>query len=399
MPILVESALKPILASLALEVIPSKYETKSPEAVLAKFVDEHGPTAKVTKRAQLEAEVARCRTIEAACGEGPDMAELLAISGKKRGVAEAALAKMVKDTPSQLSECKDLEETLASFELAAQARLDRELRGAEKTAERLKERKQHLAAVEMEVTVLKRELAKLEAENAARYKERATLAAQSDEQVRDLVKLKLAALRTAAALPATLPSVAGPSTVAAIPPVALALGGNVSQAPMEDHMRLLDQQRARIAELEVLVQRGASLSVAEFEKRFDDVTPEQLPSLAMPSPEDAVAYGALLTTLQSWCWAGTTHAFQWLALKAVTGTVDKATEIFRLATGDQWDRFYPAPPGELDVVPKQLAQFALHALTGLHIVYTDAQEKAKCKALSMEGLEAVRDSGKRLRTA
>jgi len=164
-------------------------------------------------------------------------------------------------------------------------------------------------------------------------------------------------------------------------------------------MRLLDQQRARIAELEVLVQRGASLSIAEFEKRFDDVTPEQLPSPAMPSPEDAVAYGALLTTLQSWCWAGTTHAFQWLALKAVTGTVDKAMEIFRQATGDQWDRFYPAPPGELDVVPKQLAQFALHSLTGLQIVYTDAQEKAKCKALGMEGLEAVRDSGKRLRTA
>jgi len=172
MPILAESALKPILASLALEVIPSKYEPKTPEAVLAKFVDEHGPTAKVTKRAQLEAEVARCRTIEAACGDGPDMAELLAISIKKRGAAEAALAKMAKDTPSQLSECKDLEETLASFELAAQARLDRELRGAEKTAERLKERKQHLVAVEAEVTILKRELAKLEAENAARYKER-----------------------------------------------------------------------------------------------------------------------------------------------------------------------------------------------------------------------------------
>jgi len=399
MPILAESALKPIVASLALEANPSRYEPKTPEVVLAKFFDEHGPTAKVSKKVQLETEVARCRTIESACGDGPDMAELLTITIKKRTVAEGALAKMAKDTPSQLSECKDLEETLASFELAAQARLDRELRGAEKTAERLKERKRHLVAMEAEFTILKQELAKLEEENAARYKERAALAAQSDEQVRDLVKLKLAALRTAVALPATLPGAAGPSTVAAIPSAALALEGRVPPAPMDDHMRLLDQQRARIAELEVLVQRGATMSIAEFEKRFEDVTPEQLPTLTLPSPEDAVAYGALLTTLQSWCWAGTTQAFQWLALRTVTGTVEKAMEIFKKATGDQWDKFYPAPPGELDVVPKQLAQFALHSLTGLQIVYADAQEKAKCKALGMEGLEAVRDSGKRLRTA
>jgi len=397
MPILAESALKALVTSLAQEVIPSKFEPKTPETMLAKFSDEHGPSAKVSRKVQLEAEISRCHTIEATCGDGPDMAGILSATLKQRTAAEGALAKMAKDTPSQLSECKDLEETLASFELAAQARLDREARGAEKTAERLQDRKRHLEAMEAEFVILKRELAILEKGNAGRYMERAALAARSDEQVRDLVRRKLATLRTAAALPTVLPAAAGPSTVAAIPSGALALVGGVPPMSVDEHTRLLDQQRARIVELEALVQRSATMSIAEFEKRFDDITPEQLPTLTLPPPEDAVAYGALLSTLQNWSWAGGAHAFQWRALQAVAGTVEKAMEIVKQATGDQWVKFYPTPPDELDVVPKQLALFALHTLTSLRIVYADSQVK-EVKELGMEGLEAVRDSGKRLRT-
>ena len=372
---------------------------KQPDLVLAKFVDEHGPAAKISKRVQLEAEVGRCRTIEAACGGGPEMAELLELTVKKRATAEAALANMAKDTPSQMSERKALEETLASFELAAQARLDREQRGAAKAAERRTSRKRHLEALEAEFVILKQEVAKLEGENDARYKERAALATQSDEQVRALVKQKLAALQAVAALPTALPGGAGPSTVAAIPTLALAVVGEAAPPPGEvDHMQILSEQRARIAELELQVQRASTVSITEYEKRFDDVTPDLLPALDLPGPADAVAYGALLTTLQNWSWAGATSAFQWQALKTTAGSVEKAMEIVRTATGSQWSRFYPDMPGELDVVPRQLAQFALHSLTKLQIVFADAQEQQKSVALGMEGVQALRDSCKRLRT-
>ena len=72
----------------------------------------------------------------------------------KQEAAESELSKLVKDAPSVDLEQKAVAEAKTSFELARQARKDRELRGNTKAAERMASRLEHLQGLKDQITKL-----------------------------------------------------------------------------------------------------------------------------------------------------------------------------------------------------------------------------------------------------
>lgn len=187
-----------IVSSLAQEVAPVEAEPKSASTTLTKFVGERGPTSKTAKKLELEAAIKKLNAAMLPLMDGDtDFSEVIDSMKAKIEGHEKERAKLAKDAPSVHHERMAIAEARSSYEVAMQARLDRETRGVEKSTERQAERTKHFAILRKEVDDLEAESNKLYTDNADKHRQRAQVAASHDQEVLALFDKKVSELDAA----------------------------------------------------------------------------------------------------------------------------------------------------------------------------------------------------------
>ena len=169
-PLLHPAAIKAIIESLAQETMPAVPDDRSTEAIMAKYIGDRGPTAKVARRAELEASIGRHQSALASLGESDTEARKCLQARVDTDTAE--LEKLNKAAPSQCHERLAVAEAKSSFERATQARKDREQNGAAKAAERQAFRAQQIADLESQLALLKAGLREVEAQHVKGHEDR-----------------------------------------------------------------------------------------------------------------------------------------------------------------------------------------------------------------------------------
>jgi len=402
MPLLPAQLLLDLVQSLEAEHIPSDTELKPPEEVLNRCIGEKGPTAKATQRAKIESEIAQLKSsIVWLSDEGlADTVKSLEEQVKSR---ENALAKLVRDAPSQNVEAKAIAEVKSAYELRAQARRDNEAKGQAKFVERRTFRHQRVADIISQLNAADKFMTALEEDNSRKHAARAAAAADLDVKVLALFDQKLAKL---AAPPAPVPPVppvqpqapltSAPSqaqasqggTVAAIQGPSLALAVPPAADPSKD---------AQIATLMASLKRfeQAAAPITEFDRHVE-VDPTTIPKAKVPNEQAGRAYYAIHRVLELWLASGASDFFTWadLARFAVKdgGPVEVAKEIM----GQAWSTWYPADPASDAVVPRHLALQIHYCLSGIKMV-CDQEEQDNAGRLALEGYQEIKTAAKRRR--
>jgi len=390
--LLVPEAIKVITDSLYQEIAPTVAEGKSPESILSKLIGERGPTAKIARRAELQADIVRYRDALVIFSPAGDSASEITDGIKlKLKAAEEALAKATKDAPSQDHELKAVQEARSSFEVAMQERLDRQQKGAAKALERKQARHLHIQKQRDQLKILEDGLSEMEKSNDEKHAAKQSMAMEADKKVLELFDIKIAALSSPQ--PQVPALTAGPQTAAGVNPLAVA-----TPVPHEpETLAQIREYRLKIDELTAKLMSGASKVQAEFERAIN-LTEDELPIFKTPTKPQMPIYGALFKTMQQWSLRGANEPFDWETLDQLTGPDTKAWEVTVFVLGDLLKRWYPngAPMAD-DVVPKQLALTLIQCLTKLITEFEQAETKDAITALTMDGYEMVRLGVKRLR--
>jgi len=402
--LLLPAAAEPICLSLAQEVAPSAPEANNPEAIMAKYIGEKGPTAKSQKKGELEATIIKWKATIATLQDGGEpVAAVLADVRAKLEADEAALAKLAKDAPSQEHERMAVAGAKTAYETYVQARRDREARGAAKSKERQALRMQHIADLKQQIVLLEKGVVQIATENSTKHMKSAEAAAAVDAQVLALFDQKLASLTDSAAMTDAPVINAGSSnyTLSHVRALEAAAKVEVPAATLQE-LETLKQTNARLMEL---VQSSCNKIKEIFEKSYDDIQPEHLPVPSVTEPNTLIACAGLYNTLQSWAFSGAPTPFEWRALGQAAGGDSDIFTLGKYLLGDVWDRWYVDNPPNLDtVVPRQVGLLIYHCLSLVKKDFEkedsrDEESRAKVSKFAREGLEAVRASAKRLRLA
>jgi len=395
---LLTNALEPITSSLAQELVPSPPEPKQPDVIVSKYIGEKGPTAKSARRAELEATIKTLRTTATTLqGGGESVASLLANVQSQLDADEAALAKLSKDAPSQSHERMAVSGAKTAYETHAQARRDREVRGAAKAVERQELRLSHIASLKHQLLLVEANLLTVTAENAAKYEKCAAAAAKVDEQVLALFDQKLASIADVNMQPASPnapPSTGAPDAVA----FAIQAAAQV-EVPVTTLQELEELKKAN-ARLMALVETSC-INIKEcFEKRFEDIGPGHISKPTITDPDKLVACEGIFNALQNWVTMGARDPFEWSALAKASGAGEEIIQLCRQFLGDTWNRWYATDQPNLDsVVPSQVGLLFHYGLGLLQQEYGKEEARERVAKMGREGLEAVRASSKRLRVA
>ena len=381
-PLLLPHAAKLIVDNLALDSVPAgSQEQKSPEAVVSKLLGDRGPSAKVAKKADLEGQITRLKTILVTMGTDDSVSEATKLVQAQLDAASASLLKLSKATPSQEHERMAVAEARSTYELSVQARRDRELRGAAKAEERRLLRQKLLQDLKDQVRGLEDGLLVAEADNNMKHVDRAAAASDFDSQVLALFDRKMLELRTTAP---------GQAHTAQDSPVVVA-----AATPLGE----LQAAREQISLLQERLRTAADKVQAAFD-RSHDIDPALLPKVPLPPKDQLVSYGALFRTIQSWTMSGATCPFDWGSLAAAMGNGGPLpAAIGKNLLGPLWNSWYLTDPAGDEVVPRQVALLMFHGLNGIKIEYENVEQEAVVSRMAVDAYGAVRASGKRLRTS
>jgi len=298
MPELAGDFLKVLRDSLSLDSVPVPGETKTPEAVVARYIGERGPAAKVARKAELEAQVQRFNgAIVALEGSGDEYADTIADIRAKLVATEAQLAKAAKDVPTAEHELKALQEAKSTYEVAAQARRDAQAKGCAKATERLTERHALLAKLKAQAAALEVGVSAIEADNAAKHAAKKATADDLDRRVVELFDSKIRELKAVTPEPPAadgaaggpgyaLPPGPGPSGGAGALAILPAAQTPAPQDAVPTTLQELAEAKEHIRILQEQVMAAASSLLQDFEKTFDDVLPEMLPQQQPPRKEE-----------------------------------------------------------------------------------------------------------------
>jgi len=211
-----------------------------------------------------------------------------------------------------------------------------------------------------------------------------------DAKVIDLFNKKITSLTAASGNQGAHPG--EPSTVAAITnQLAIAAATPLSVSAVEDLHRQIQQLNAQLAQFTGNVQH-------HYDKTFEDIAIEQLPAVEIPVGAKMVGYGTLYTTLQEWQAAGE-QPFDWTVLTPVLGKEAEPIPTAKVLLGDLWKKWYPdSDPTAQSVIPKQVLKLMYFGLLKIKMEFDEETTKNQRK-LALEGMEAVRESAKRLRAA
>ena len=393
-PLLTEDVMKSITDSLHCEIIPLDLEDRNPEVTLNKFIGEKGPTAKAARRAELEAVSAKFKAAIASLqGGGDAMTGAIADLQAKLDANEAALSKVIKDQPTQGHERKAVVEAKSKFEVAMQARKDREDQGLAKAQERRKERHQHIAKLKAQLDLVDADLIRMENENEAKYKSRAVKAQEQDTEVIKLFDKKLESLQAQTAT--DMDTSAGPTAGT------LALQPNSSQPVQVAAPELAEYaaMKKRVEELEAKIKVAAEKETKEFEIRFEDIQATALPAMEIPDKKELPAYMSLLQVLNNWHVSGAAMPFNWGTLSKVTADGPKPADMCRKLLGGTWEKWYgQAGPLDSAVVPRQVALLAHYSLNANKDKFEDKEAQKEVDKRAEQGMESIRGSAKRIRT-
>ena len=391
LPLLDDAMLKVVTDSLALELIPSQVEAKSPEAILIKTLGDRGPAANVAKVSELQTSIGAYKSmIITAQAGGDSMSEMEVVLKEKLEATEVALTKAQKDAPSQLSELKAVQESRSSYELTAQTRKDLQQKGITKAGERKVVRHAYIRQLKEQLDLLDVGITKLEDENNAAHAARAATLNEVDNKVLALFDAKIAALQQ--------PAPQGPIPAGPGPADQLALPSTAPPAPMPSTLAELEAARKQIEELQTKMQLAANIVVQQFEQRFEEIQVDMLPPTRVPEEKHLASMGSTYEVLNSWHIAGAGNPFDWDTLDTLVGPGLEAPSVARELLGDTlWKKWYPdALPGGAAVVLQQLALIIHQCLANIKQSFETAKEKIA--PLAVKGNAIVRDSSKRLRT-
>jgi len=404
-PLLLPSAAKAIVESLAQEGVPMTLEPRSPESIMAKTIGDRGPSAKVAKVSELQSTIAKLKImLETSSGSGEAMDDIEVALKAKLETAESALTKAQKDAPSQLSELKAVLEAKSSYEVSMQTRKDTQHRGMTKAAEREAQCRKHIQALKDQVVALENGLTKILNVNNAAHAARADAQTAVDTKVLALFDVKIAALQASGAAQSQGPAGAQPQ----VPPPggAQSSGGALALAlpPIQQNaapgtLAELEEYKKKFAALQAGMQTATYVFEQQFSRSFDDILPEMLPPTEIPESDMLTAYGSIYRNLQSWAVAGTNQPFDWEALDLMAGPSHDAVDVARKLLGGVWDKWYKdEQPHPSAVVPRQFALHLMHCLNNVKQVFEGQEEKKAIDLLAAKGQEAIRASAKRLRT-
>jgi len=392
-PLLIPHVAKPLLESLGAEMVPSTPEAKSPEAILAKAIGDRGPAAKVARVAELQAAISKINAVlEVSKGSGDLLTDVEESLVAKRDAMEVALAKAQKDAPSQLSELKAVMEARSSYEVTVQTRRDLQKKGADKAKDRNTWRHAHIQELRDQLNVLEAGLTTAEKDNDAAHFARAAAYVELDEKVLALFDARIAALQAPAAQRPEEGQAAAssPNTQLAIQPAS----GTPSPNLME-----YEAMRRDLAEKAAKVEEWTNSINAQYNKRFEELTPACLPKTVVPADKSMLAaYGSLHREINQWTVAGAAQGFEWDALDTVAGPDHEASAIAKELVGSAWTKWYPdADPDRGAVVPKQLVLLLGYCLNQVAQLFEEEATKMAIDALASNSQNAVRESAKRLR--
>jgi len=392
-PLLLKAATTAIAESLTSELIPCAVECKTPEALLNRFIGEKGPTAKVAKKEALEADIVKLKLSLEPLKDSESMADMAESIQAKIDAAEATLTKLLKDAPSVGFELKSVLEAKSSFEVWSQARVDKEVRGAAKAAERRLARHQHIEDLKAQLTLLENGLTELEDRNTAKHAEKGKALADLDANVAKLFDAKIKQLKTP---PSTAESAAA-SAISAGNQLAIAAGVPVPQSGVPAP-RTLKEMEAHIADLTTKFQQAIAVK-QEFERTLE-IAVEDLPKAKQPDPSAVSSYNELYLALHSWVGTGSALPFEWAALAGLGQESDHPAFVCKLLLGNAWSKWYPdGDPPAAAVVPRQVATMVFGLLCNLKLELDDQEEKKLSAKRAEDCYVAVSASGKRLRTS
>ena len=393
-PLLSKDMLKEILDSFAMESVPAPVEARSPDAILLKALGDRGPAAKVAKVTELQATIAVYKSMLTTAQTNSDAtSDVEPILQEKLESAEAALVKAMRDQPSQMSELKAVQEARSKYELTVQTTKDQQQKGLAKALERKKQRHVYISKLKVQLDALDTEVTKLEDANNAAHAARVSALTDIDTKVFVLFDAKVAALQQQG------PTGTPQSSTTPPPMQHLALPAPAQPDPTAlSPLTELEKARKEILELQAKMAHHANIVVQQFEKHFEEITPEKLPSTRIPEEQHLAATGAVFEVLQKWNVAGAVLPFDWDALDLAVGPHLDAIVVARELVGQElWQKWYAdtAPQGAT-VVPRQLALLVHHCLGNIQQVFIAAKEAIG--PLAAKGNDAVRESAKRLRT-
>jgi len=392
-PLLLKAATTAITESLTAEVIPGALECKTPEALFNRFIGEKGPTAKISKKEALEADIVKLKLSLEPLKDSESMADVAASIQTKIDAAEATLTKFMKDAPTVGFELKSVLEAKSSFEVWSQARADKGTRGAEKAAERRLARHQHIANLKTQLTLLENGLTELEDQNAIKHTEKVKALADLDVSVAKLFDAKIKQLKT----PPTVAQTAAASAISAGNQLALAAGVPVPQSGVPAP-RTLQEMEAHIADLTTKFQQAIAVK-QEFERTLE-IDVEDLPKAKQPDQDAVSSFNELYLALHSWVGTGSAMPFEWAALAGLGRELDHPAYVCKLLLGNAWSKWYPNgdPPADT-VVPRQVASMVFGLLCNLKLELDDQEEKKLSAKRAEDCYVAINASGKRLRTS
>jgi hypothetical protein len=397
---LLTNAIKEIYDSLAYESIPSPLEIRDPRTIMAKLIGERGPTAQLAKKAGLEAEIIQLNAAKASLtANGDTMPEVVKSIQAKIDSNESALAKLTKDTPSPDRELKSVQEARSSFQVQAQTRVDREVRGAHKSKDRSADRAKFIEHFKAQLIILEAGLATIVDENTLKHSERATAAAESDAKVLEAFDAKIAAL-AGPNLQAAQASAASASQPSTLPPPPQTTSPPGSLAELAQAKKDIEEKMKMIEALQSQITTGISQAKAEFERDFE-ITDKDLPVFSKPTKEALTEYAALHHALQAWVNAGASQPFDWAALNEVPAAGGQPANMFKNLLGEtNWKMWYPeALPESTFVVPRMTIMLVNTNLSKI-LADNEAMElevQAEATKRGASSLLAIQESGKKFK--
>jgi len=395
---LIVPALKVVMDSISQEVVPVTGEGKSAENTMAKFIGERGPTAKIARKTELQADIVRFRDVLVIFGESaPDITDSVKVKLK---AAEEELEKATKNAPSQVHELKAVQEAKSSFELDAQERSDRRQKGAAKAHERKQDRHLHIQKLMDQLKIADASLSQMEDNNDEKHAAKSKLAMEADKKVLELFDARIAALSTPQRPPQDQAMNPGGQTGAAQGSNQLAIApppsGSLPQEP--ENPAQLREFRAKIEEYTARLRSGALKMQTEFDRDFN-ISEDQLPDHKTPTNVQMPIYGSLYKSLQQWSFAGASEPFDWETLNQLTGPDVKAWEVATFVLGEpilkNW--FPSSTPANDALVPKKIVLMLIHCLSRLMAEFEKADTKLAIEALNTDGYKTIKTGAKRLR--
>ena len=395
---LLANAIKGVTDSIASEAIPSIMKAKEPAIIMTKFIGERGPTAKIAKKAELEADIVKLNSALAPLIAGGDsMTELANIVRAKIEAHEAALSKLAKDAPSPVRELKAVQEAKSTFKVQAQGRLDREAMGAQKATDRKNQRRELLNDFKAQITILETGLTSLENENLAKHSNRAAAAAELDAKVIVAFDAKIAELLILSPQAAQDQATASP-VLTAPPPQPVLPTAPGSLAELETAKKDIEEKIKMIATLQSQLATSVNQAKAEFGTSFE-ITDKDLPDINKPGKEALTEYAALHLALQSWVTSGASQPFDWGALKEVAANGGQPTSLFQELFGEtNWKLWYPtALPEDTYIVPRMAVMLVFSSLSKILAENESMEVQAEATKRGSSSFLAIQESGKKFK--